>query len=180
MMGGVSPETCWASHNYGMINFDTLLHLVGFFCTNIFMTLTFLYEHFYDYYFSVRTFLWLLLFCTNIFMTITFLYEHFWLLLFCTNIFMTITFPRDIRNSSVNRHKMKAKDRDSIPRRWRYVPFSGMPRQALELIQLHTMNYSVSNDNSCSWRIMRVWNADCRLRYKHDIRGTGMTLRARQ
>jgi len=31
------------------------------------MTITFLYEHFYDYYFSVRTFL-----------TITFLYEHFY------------------------------------------------------------------------------------------------------
>jgi len=31
-MGGVSPETCWASYKYGIINFDTLLHLVGFFC----------------------------------------------------------------------------------------------------------------------------------------------------
>jgi len=31
MMGGVSPETCWASYNYGIIKFDTLLHLVGFF-----------------------------------------------------------------------------------------------------------------------------------------------------
>jgi len=30
MMGGVSPETCWASHKYGIINFDTLLHLVAF------------------------------------------------------------------------------------------------------------------------------------------------------
>ena len=31
MMGGVSPETCWASYKYGIINFDTLLHLVWFF-----------------------------------------------------------------------------------------------------------------------------------------------------
>ena len=30
MMGGVSPETCWASYKHGMINCDTLLHLVGF------------------------------------------------------------------------------------------------------------------------------------------------------
>jgi len=30
MMGGVSPETCWASYKYGITNFDTLLHLVGF------------------------------------------------------------------------------------------------------------------------------------------------------
>jgi hypothetical protein len=30
MMGGVSSETCWASYKYGIINFDTLLHLVGF------------------------------------------------------------------------------------------------------------------------------------------------------
>jgi hypothetical protein len=30
MMGGVSPKTCWASYKYGIINFDTLLHLVGF------------------------------------------------------------------------------------------------------------------------------------------------------
>jgi hypothetical protein len=34
MMGGVSPETCWASCKCGIINFDTLLHLVGFFCMN--------------------------------------------------------------------------------------------------------------------------------------------------
>jgi hypothetical protein len=34
MMGGVSPETCWALYKYGIINFDTLLHLVGFFCMN--------------------------------------------------------------------------------------------------------------------------------------------------
>jgi hypothetical protein len=34
MMGGVSPETCSASYNYGVINFDTLLNLVGFFCMN--------------------------------------------------------------------------------------------------------------------------------------------------
>jgi hypothetical protein len=33
-MGGVSPETCWALYKYGIINFDTLLHLVGFFCLN--------------------------------------------------------------------------------------------------------------------------------------------------
>jgi len=24
MMGGVSPETCWASYKYGIINFDTV------------------------------------------------------------------------------------------------------------------------------------------------------------
>jgi hypothetical protein len=34
MMGGVSPETCWASYKGGIINFDTLLHLVGYFCMN--------------------------------------------------------------------------------------------------------------------------------------------------
>ena len=34
MMGGVSPETCWASYKYGIIKFDTLLHLVGFFFMN--------------------------------------------------------------------------------------------------------------------------------------------------
>ena len=34
MIGGVSPETCWASYKYGIINFDTLLHLVGFFRVN--------------------------------------------------------------------------------------------------------------------------------------------------
>jgi len=34
MMGGVSPETCSASYKYGIINFDTLLNLVGFFCMN--------------------------------------------------------------------------------------------------------------------------------------------------
>jgi hypothetical protein len=33
MMGGVSPETCWASYKYGIKNFDKLLHLVGFFYT---------------------------------------------------------------------------------------------------------------------------------------------------
>ena len=37
MMGGVSPETCWASYKYGKINFDILLHLVGFFCMNFTM-----------------------------------------------------------------------------------------------------------------------------------------------
>jgi hypothetical protein len=30
MMGGVSPETCWASHKHRIINFDALLHLVEF------------------------------------------------------------------------------------------------------------------------------------------------------
>jgi len=30
MMGGVSPEKCWALYKYGIINFDTMLHLVGF------------------------------------------------------------------------------------------------------------------------------------------------------
>jgi len=34
MMGGVSPETCWASYKYGIKNFDTLLYLVGFFFMN--------------------------------------------------------------------------------------------------------------------------------------------------
>jgi len=35
MMGGVSPETCSASYEYGIIKkFDTLLHLVGFLCMN--------------------------------------------------------------------------------------------------------------------------------------------------
>jgi len=38
MTGGVSPETCWALYKYGIINFDILLHLVGFF----------LYELYYD------------------------------------------------------------------------------------------------------------------------------------
>jgi len=33
-MGGVSSKTRWASYKYGIINFDTLLHLVGFFCMN--------------------------------------------------------------------------------------------------------------------------------------------------
>jgi hypothetical protein len=30
-MGSVSPKTCWASYKCEIINFDTLLHLVGFF-----------------------------------------------------------------------------------------------------------------------------------------------------
>jgi hypothetical protein len=34
MMGVVSPETCWVLYKYGIINFDKLLHLVGFFCLN--------------------------------------------------------------------------------------------------------------------------------------------------
>jgi len=33
-MGGVSPETCWASYKHGIINSDTLLHLVSYFCMN--------------------------------------------------------------------------------------------------------------------------------------------------
>jgi hypothetical protein len=33
-MGGVSLETCWASYKHVKINFDTLLHLVGYFCMN--------------------------------------------------------------------------------------------------------------------------------------------------
>jgi hypothetical protein len=37
MMGGVSPETRWASYNCGIIKFDTLLHLVGFFFMNFTM-----------------------------------------------------------------------------------------------------------------------------------------------
>jgi hypothetical protein len=35
MMGGVSPETCWISFKIrNNKNFDTHLHLVGFFCKN--------------------------------------------------------------------------------------------------------------------------------------------------
>jgi hypothetical protein len=34
MIGGVSPEKCWASYKYEIIKFDTLLHLVGFFFMN--------------------------------------------------------------------------------------------------------------------------------------------------
>ena len=34
MMGGVSPETCWASYKYGIIKIDTLLYLVGSFFMN--------------------------------------------------------------------------------------------------------------------------------------------------
>jgi len=34
MMGDVSPETRSPSYKYGIINFDALLHLVGFFCVN--------------------------------------------------------------------------------------------------------------------------------------------------
>ena len=37
MMGDVSPETCSASYNYGIIKFDTLFHLVGFFFMNFTM-----------------------------------------------------------------------------------------------------------------------------------------------
>jgi len=34
MMGGVSPETCRALYKHETINFDTLLHLVGYFVMN--------------------------------------------------------------------------------------------------------------------------------------------------
>jgi hypothetical protein len=34
MMGDVSPETCWVSYKHGIINFDKLLHLVGYFSMN--------------------------------------------------------------------------------------------------------------------------------------------------
>jgi hypothetical protein len=37
VMGGVSPKTCWASYKHGIINFYTLLHLVGFFFMNFIM-----------------------------------------------------------------------------------------------------------------------------------------------
>jgi hypothetical protein len=43
MMGGVLPETCLTSYKYGIINFDTLLHLVGFLYMNCHLT-TFLIE----------------------------------------------------------------------------------------------------------------------------------------
>jgi len=37
MMGVVSPETYWASYKYGIMkNFDTFLHLVGFYFSDIF------------------------------------------------------------------------------------------------------------------------------------------------
>jgi hypothetical protein len=34
MMDNVSPKTCTALCKYGIINFDTLLHFVRFFCIN--------------------------------------------------------------------------------------------------------------------------------------------------
>jgi hypothetical protein len=34
MIGGVSPETCWASYKYGIIKFETFLHLVRCFFMN--------------------------------------------------------------------------------------------------------------------------------------------------
>jgi hypothetical protein len=34
MMGGVSPETSWASYKHGIIKFDTLLHIVKFLFMN--------------------------------------------------------------------------------------------------------------------------------------------------
>jgi hypothetical protein len=34
MMGGVSPETSWASYNYGIIKLWYILHFVGFFFMN--------------------------------------------------------------------------------------------------------------------------------------------------
>jgi len=39
MMSGVSLETRWASHKHGIINSDTLLHLVGYFCMNYYTTM---------------------------------------------------------------------------------------------------------------------------------------------
>jgi len=90
--------------------------------------------------------------------------------------FITTTFLSDIGDSLFNRHEVEAEECYSNPCRWKCVSFSGMPRQALELFQPPTMNYSVSNENSCSWRNLRVWNADCRLRYKHEIRGKVMFL----
>jgi hypothetical protein len=52
MMGVVSPETCWASYKYGIIKFDTLLHLVGFFFMNFTESLFYIIRHSY-------IFLWL-------------------------------------------------------------------------------------------------------------------------
>ena len=34
VLSGVSPETCRASYKRGIINFDTMLHLVGYLCVN--------------------------------------------------------------------------------------------------------------------------------------------------
>jgi len=50
MMGGVSPETCWASYKYGIINFDTLLHLVGFFCVNCIMSSALMQQRMVDFH----------------------------------------------------------------------------------------------------------------------------------
>ena len=44
MMGSVSPETCCASYKYGIINFDTLLHLVGFLSMNFNVKFFFYYS----------------------------------------------------------------------------------------------------------------------------------------
>jgi len=33
-MGGVSPETCSTLYKHGIVNSDTLLHLVVYFCVN--------------------------------------------------------------------------------------------------------------------------------------------------
>jgi hypothetical protein len=30
----VTRNICWASYKHGIINFDTMLHLVGYFCMN--------------------------------------------------------------------------------------------------------------------------------------------------
>jgi hypothetical protein len=35
MMVGVAPETFGAPYKYGIIKYDTLLHLVGFFFMNV-------------------------------------------------------------------------------------------------------------------------------------------------
>jgi hypothetical protein len=40
MMGGVSPETRWVLFKYGIIKFDMLLHLAGFFSKNFFNHVT--------------------------------------------------------------------------------------------------------------------------------------------
>jgi len=46
IMGGVSPETCWALYKYGIINFDTLSHPVGFFCMKSWRMSSALLHHF--------------------------------------------------------------------------------------------------------------------------------------
>jgi hypothetical protein len=51
MMDDVSPETCWASYKYGIIYFDTLLHLVGFLCIN--------FTYYYYYYYLLLLLLYI-------------------------------------------------------------------------------------------------------------------------